>query len=150
MADDLFSWLDALWSKKQPTGAFPAFVAHRFLASDRALAEAARVLWRDVREPALIFRTWQALLPVGRGARRLSYPAPKKGPAAEALTVRMMAVLAERRAVAEDMQHIVAAAGRMRDLYHEFGIEAPDDAPTSKLKETAPSMPSRGLLDFTK
>lgn len=143
---DLFSWLDAIWTKAKPEGAFPAYIAHRFLASDRFWANAARVIGKDVRDPAMAFAVWQGITAEDAGAPRLAYPAAKKRPGAEQLTLRMMAVLGVRRAVAEDMQKLVALAGRFRtealdDLYKEFGVEQPgteveereeDDAPRKK------------------
>lgn len=128
-ADDLFVWLDALWNKQHPEGTFPIFVAHRFLASNRELANAARVLSKDVREPAMVFATWQGLLPTDRGAPRLTYPAAKKRPGAEQLTLRMMATLAVRRQAAEEMQALLADAGRLEELYVEMGVQSPDAEP---------------------
>lgn len=125
-ADDLFVWLDALWNKQKPEGAFPVFIAHRFLASDQNLANAARVLGKDIRDPAMAFAAWQALLPEAHDAPFLVYPAPKKRPEAEQLTQRMMVVLSVRRQVAEEMQALVQAAGRLDELYVEYGIVAPD------------------------
>jgi len=124
--DDLFTWLDAIWNKRKPEGTFPAFIAHRFLASDRFLATAARVIAQDVRDPAMAFAVWQGLTPEESGAPRLTYPTAKKRPEAEALTLRMMDVLRVRRNVAEDMQKIIAATDKMDALYKEFGIVAPD------------------------
>jgi hypothetical protein len=126
MADGLFTWIDAVWTKAYPDGTPPTFMMHRFLAADPDFAQAARTLQRDMRsEPHLIFGTWQALLPKGSGAPRLAYVAAKKPPAAEALTTRMMQVLGERRRVAEEMQAIVKLTGREGDLYLHFGIEPP-------------------------
>ena len=126
MAIDLFTWIDALWSKKTPQGTPPLFMMHRFLASDQDLAIAARYLQQDLRqEPHIMFRTWQGLLPKGRGAPRLSYVVPKKPPTAEELTLKMMRVLGERRSVAEGMQQIVELAGRTRELYLYYGVEPP-------------------------
>ncbi len=142
MATDLFTWIDALWNKKQPHGTPPIFMMHRFLASDRELAQAARCLQVDHRrEPAVAFRTWQGLLPKGRGAPRLAYVAPKKGKAAEVLTARMMKVLGERRVVVEEMQELVVQAGRELDLFLHFGVEPPE-------KETPEVQAVRGgMLD---
>lgn len=125
-ADDLFVWLDALWNKNKPEGTFPVFVAHRFIASNRDYANAARVLSKDVRDPAMVFATWQALLPEGRGAPRFTYPAAKKRPAAEQLTLRTMAVYGVRRQVAEEMQAVLEAAGRLEELYVEMGVTSPN------------------------
>ena len=124
--DDLFTWLDAIWKKETPHGTFPTFIAHRFLASQRDFANVARVLGNDIKEPAMVFSTWQALLPDGAGAPRLTYPAPKKRPEAEQLTVRMMATLCVRRQVAEEMQELVQLAGKLPQLYREYGVEPPD------------------------
>lgn len=152
-ADDLFVWLDALWTKARPEGTFPQFVAHRFLASHRDLADAARVLWRDVREPALVFLTWQGLLPRGAGAPKLTYPAPKKAPEAEALTLRMMTVLHVRRAVVEEMQAVIERTGRFRELYTEFGIAPPvveaepeEETPRPRRGKKKPPPPAAGIL----
>lgn len=123
---DLFGWLDALWNKKRPEGTFPVFVAHRFLASDKDLAIAAREFSHEIREPDLIFRTWQGSLPKGRGAPRLQYTAARKPPAEEALVARMKLVLAERREVVEDTIELVKLVGREEELYQEFGIERED------------------------
>jgi hypothetical protein len=136
-SDDLFVWLDALWNKGKPEGTFPTYYAHRFLASNRDLANAARILGKDVHEPAMVFATWQGLLPEDRGAPRLTYPAPKKRPEAEQLTLRMMAVLGVRRQVAEEMQALLADAGRLVALYAEMGVAPPDaeadvDAPAER------------------
>lgn len=125
-ADDLFTWLDALWNKQHPEGTFPVFIAHRFLASNRDLANAARILSKDVRDPAMVFATWQGLLPEDRGAPRLTYPAAKKRPAAEQLTLRMMATLGMRRQVAEEMQALLAETGRLEELYVEMGVVSPN------------------------
>jgi hypothetical protein len=123
-SSDVFSWLDALWTKRRPDGEFPEYVAHRFLASDRRLAPAARVLSRDLREPELVFGAWLGLLPRGAGAPRLSYAAPKRPPAADALTERMMRVLGVSRREAEEMQDVASAAGRLADVFAAFGVEA--------------------------
>jgi hypothetical protein len=143
VAADLFVWLDALWTKARLEGTPPLYVIHRFLASERDYAPAARILARDVKEPALVFCTWQGLLPVDRGAPRLSYPAPKKPPEAEALTVRMMAVYGMNRLEAEDAQSFVAAAGRPLDLYRELGVEPPETVIEMALDEDADA-PRRG------
>jgi len=127
MADDLFGWLDSLWTKKQPTGTPPIYVMHRFLASDRHLANAARVLRQEVREPDLIAHTWRGLLPKGPRAPRLTYVAAKKAPAAEELTTRMMANLGVRRAVAEEMQQVVELRGELADLYRCYGVKPPKE-----------------------
>lgn len=142
---DLFSWLDALWNKTQPEGAPPIYMMHRFLAAERDLAIAARYLQVDLaREPALVFATWQALLPNSARAPRLAYVAPKKPKAAEALTQRMMHVLAESRRVVEEMQELIELAGRGAELYIHFGVEPPkgtDEDEVVKVQRTG------GLLD---
>lgn len=122
---NLFTWLDSLWTKVKLEGSPPMFVINRWLASDREFAPIVRSLMHQVREPALILGVWQGILPTGRGAPKLSYPAPKKGEAAEALVVRMCSVLAERRDVVEGMLAILKLAGRERDTYFHFGIEPP-------------------------
>lgn len=127
MPDDLFRWLDALWNKSQPRGTFPVYVAHRFLASEQDLAQAARTLRAEVREPDLIFRTWQGLLPEAPGAPRLSYPAAKKLPKAEELTLRIMAVEGESRVVVEEEQLLVEQMGKLLELYEEYGVEPPEE-----------------------
>ena len=136
MANDLFTWIDALWNKRQLEGTPPIFMIHRFLASDRDMAMAARTIQLDhTREPHIAFRTWQGLLPKGKGSPRLSYVAMKKGPAAEALVERMMHVLAERRTVVEDMVSLLILAGKERELYLHFGAEPPGDVvPVKKNK----------------
>ena len=123
--NDLFLWIDALWNKKQLEGTFPAYVAHRFLASDRDMAQYARELQLRVREPNLIFKIWQGVLPKGRGAPKLQYVAAKKPPAAEALIAKIQQVNSERRDVVEAMVGIVAESGLLSDLYWEYGIEEP-------------------------
>lgn len=125
---DLFTWLDGLWTKQTPEGVPPVYMMHRFLASDPQFATVARELQQHVREPGIVFRTWQALLPRGSGAPRLSYIAAKKGAAAEELVTRMVAVLAERRSVVESMLRIAETAGRAAALYREFGVQAPKAA----------------------
>ncbi len=143
---DLFGWLDALWNKTRPEGTPPVYMMHRFLAAERDLATAARYLQVDLaREPALVFATWQALLPKGASAPRLAYVAPKRPKAAEALTERMMHVLAERRSVVEEMQELVELAGRGGELYIHFGIEPPaatEEEEVVQVKHTG------GLLDL--
>ena len=141
---NLFTWLDALWNKSHPEGIPPIYMMHRFLAADRTLAPAARTLQSELRrEPDLVFGTWQALLPKGPGAPRLAYTAPKKPPAAEALTIRMMQVLNERRTVVEEMQALITQAGKETELYIHFGIEPPHE------EEVAGPAPKKGgLLDL--
>jgi hypothetical protein len=148
-ATDLFTWLDALWTKARPEGTPPIFIMHRFLAADRDLAPAARYLQLDLkREPTVAFRVWQGLLPKGRGAPRLAYVAPKKGPEAEALTIRMVQVLGERRTVVEEMQAIVTQAGHAEELYWYFGIEPPKDlAVAPDEEEEEEERGSGGLLE---
>lgn len=149
MATDLFTWINALWTKEDVEGTPPIFMMHRFLASNKKLAGAAHTLSLDhAREPRLAFHTWQGLLPKGKGAPRsprLSYVAPKKGAAAEALTVKMMRVLAERRVVVEEMQAIVVAAGREQELYIYFGVESTCVASTTK-KGAVQTKKKGGLL----
>ena len=128
IAPSLFQWLDALFTKEKLEGTPPTYIMHRFLASDQDYVEAARVLGRDVREPDLVFRTWQGLLPKGRGAPRLHYAAPKKPPAEEALVSRMMVVLGESRWRCEDMVSVIRLTGRLPELYPYFGVEIPDSA----------------------
>lgn len=120
---DLFRWMDALWTKEEPEGTPPTYMLHRFLASDIDLAPACRVLGLEVREPALVFKTWQGLLPRGRGAPRLAYVAPKKPPAEEALVTRMRQVTGDRRAVIEEHIALARLAGHVSELYAEFGVE---------------------------
>jgi hypothetical protein len=135
MTTDLFTWLDALWTKATPEGTPPIFMLHRFLASDRRFATAAMYLQADQRRsPDVVFHTWKGLLPKHRGAPRLAYVAPKKPPAAEALTVRMMQVLGESRVVVEEMQALVALAGKETVLYEYFGVEPPTAEETVAVK----------------
>lgn len=151
-SDDLFVWLDAIWNKKKPEGTFPAFIAHRFLASDRQWAYVAKVIGEEVRDPAMAFAVWQAITPFADGAPRLIYPAAKKRADAEALTARMMVVLHVRRNVAEDMQRVVEKAGRLSDLYKEFGVEQKEgeiegfERGAKKPKKKEPA----GLMAFVK
>lgn len=125
---DLFGWIGALFSKKKHNGTPPTFMIHRFLASDRELANACRVLQRDVREPDLVFSVWQGLLPELDRTPRFAYVAPKKPPAEEALVARMKTVLAESRQHVEEMISVVTLTGRVHELYAEFGIDAPKEA----------------------
>ncbi len=152
-ADDLFTWLDAIWNKQHPEGTFPQFVAHRFLASNRDLANAARILSKDLRDPAMVFATWQGLLPEDRGAPRLTYPAAKKRAAAEQLTLRMMVTLGLRRQVAEEMQVLLADTGRLDELYAEMGVPSPnaetDDESDEKPKRKQKKEPV-GLMAMVK
>lgn len=97
---------------------------HRFLASDKMFASVAREL-QLLRHPDLIFGTWQALLPKGKRAPRLSYVVPKKPPAEEALVERMRVVLCESRRTTEQMLDLAKVAGVEEALYVEFGIEKP-------------------------
>lgn len=150
-AHDLFTWLDALWNKQQLEGTFPVYVAHRFLASDRNLALFARALGRQVAEPALVFRTWQGLLPSGGGAPRLKYPAPKKPPQAEALVLRMMVVRCQGRAVVEELYGVAETMGLLAALYREYGVEPPDapkDASPRNRKPKVTAAAPPGLLDL--
>lgn len=149
MATDLFTWLDVLWQKSPtPDGTPPVFMIHRFLASERVYAAAARVLQQDLRrEPDLLFHTWKGLLPQGRSAPRLQYVAAKKPPAAEALTERMVQVLAERREVVEEIQELYTAMGKMKSLYYTFGVEPPkEDAYQHQPKGRKQKPPVRGGL----
>lgn len=122
---DLFGWLDALFTKARPDGTPPMYVMHRFLAADPDYADVARWLQLEVREPLLVFATWQALLPREPRAPRLSYVAPKKAPEEEALVSRMKEVLRESRSTVEGMIAMVQLAGREPDLYREFGVTPP-------------------------
>lgn len=96
---------------------------------------AAHTLQLDLKraERMMVFRVWQGLLPKGSGAPRFTYVAAKKPPAAESLTVRMMQVLGESRPVVEEMQVVIALAGKEEELYIYYGIEPPvgeDKKPT--------------------
>jgi hypothetical protein len=148
---DLFGWIDALYSKKMPDGTPPTYMMHRFLASDRDLADVARVLQLELREPMLIFKTWQALLPKGR-APRFNYIAAKKPPAEEELVTKMRSVLSEKRETVETMIEMVRLSGRLDELYIEFGIKDPDAAPKERPRvqkteeEAPPPRPRSGLL----
>ena len=152
-ATDLFTWIDALWNKEKPEGTPPFYIIHRFLAADKNLAQAARYLQSDLRqEPQLMLGTWQALLPKGKGAPRLSYVAPKKPKAAEALTLRMMTVLGESRVVVEDMQALIEHADKMaahgslrKELYLYYGCPPPEEE-TPSTKPTEPTKAAGGLL----
>lgn len=124
-SSDLFAWLDALFTKVRPEGTPPTFMMHRFLAADKDFAQVARYLAVEIKDPELIFGTWQAMLPKGRGAPRLQYVAPKKAAAEEELVTRMKATLSESRATVERMIAMIDMAGRLEDLYTEFGLEAP-------------------------
>lgn len=124
---DLFSWLDAIWTKQLHDGTPPTFMMHRFLASEKDLAIVARYLQVEVRDPALIFGTWQGMMPKGRGAPRLQYVVAKRPKAEEELVTRMKEVLAESRESCEAMIGIIKLAGRLSELYAEFGIEEPDN-----------------------
>lgn len=121
---DLFGWLDAIYTKVTPKGTPPTFMLHRFLASEKDYAEAAREL-QLLRQPDLIFGCWQALLPRDKKAPRFTYVVPKKPPAEEALTARMRVVLAESRSTVEDMLVIAKLCGAEAKLYEEFGIDPP-------------------------
>lgn len=149
---DLFVWINALYTKEKPEGTPPIYVMHRFLASDRDLAPAARYLQQDIRkDPGLVFATWQALLPRGGAAPRgLTYIAAKKPPEAEDLTERMMQVLGERRSVVEQMQELFALAGQSKELHHHFGFEYSGDPPPAtgrKGKTPIGQKKKGGLLD---
>ena len=148
MAADLFVWIDALWTKAQLDGTPPLYVMHRFLASERDYANAARILMREVKEPALVFRVWQGLLPVDRAAPRLAYPAAKKPPAAEALVARMMAAYGMSRAEAEDAFSLITTVGRALELYAALGVEPPEALAARVLDEPPPEREAapRGLL----
>src|SRR5512146_2917616 len=123
---DVFMWLNALWNKSVPEGTPPTFLMHAFLAADPDMAQMARVLQSEVREPMLVFRIWQGLLPKGPAAPRwISYVKARKPPAEEKLVARMKETLAERREVCEQMLEIFKAAGRDTALYHYYGVEAP-------------------------
>ena len=137
MADDLFAHIAALWTKEKLEGTPPVYMMHRFLASDRDYAEAAKCLQIDLRrEPHLVVGVWQALLPKATRAPRLAYAAPKRGPAAEQVTLRMMTVLGERRRVVEEMQAIVQASGRWEELCVYFGIGPDEKKPGKRKKAT--------------
>lgn len=121
---------------------------HRFMASDPELAQAARVLQNELREPDLIFRAWQGLLPKMRQAPRFAYVVPKKGPEAEELTLRLMVLLQEGRHNVERMIGLVQLAGRERDLYREVGIQPPGE-PVEKVVRKKGSIgpePGQGLF----
>lgn len=124
---DLFQALDGLWTKRKPSRRPPIYIMHRFLASDPDLAVAARHLQRDIRDDEMKYRVWQGLLPKGRGAPRLSYTAPKKGPEAEELVQVMMAKRAERREVVEETIKLMELMGLDRDLYYYYGVEPPEE-----------------------
>ena len=141
---DLFGWMDALYTKQTPTGTPPTYMMHRFMASDPDLAQFARVLQVQLREPDLVFKTWQALLPRGRSAPKFGYVVAKKPPEEEVLVTRMRAVLSERRDVCEKMLAIVRAAGREKDLYAEFGLLPPGVKEPAFVKPTPPK--KGGLL----
>lgn len=119
---DVFGWLNAIFTKETPRGTPPTFMMHRFIASDRMYASVAREL-QLLRQPDLIFGTWQALLPKDSGAPRFSYVVPKKPPAEEALAARMRVVLSESRDTVEQMIELAKLAGAEEALYVEFGIE---------------------------
>ena len=121
---DLFAWINAIFDKTRPEGTPPTFMMHRFLASEKDYAPVCRALQTDVRDPHLVFGTWQALLPQGR-APRFTYVWPKKGAEEEELVTRMKSVLSESRRTCEAMLAIVQLAGRERELYQEFGIQPP-------------------------
>lgn len=126
---NLFTWIDALWDKSRPEGTPPIYMMHRFLASDKDLAIAARYLQQDIRRlPDIVFRIWQGMLPKGKAAPRFSYVAPKKPPEEDALVKRMMSVLGERRAVVEEMLSLAECAGSVMELYKHFGVEPPAKA----------------------
>lgn len=122
---DLFGWLNALFTKESPEGTPPTFMMHRFLASERDFAPVARALQYEVRDPALVFGVWQAMLPHDRSAPRLSYVWPKKGADEEELVGRMKSVLSESRPTCEAMLSIIQLAGREKELYEEFGLKVP-------------------------
>lgn len=130
-SDDLFgTWLSAVWTKARPEGRPPTFVMHRFLASDRDLAEAARVLQRDAPDPRVCLRIWQGLLPRGRGVPRgLRYAAPKRPPAVEALVARVMEVEDLRRELAEEAVETLAHLGRLADAHAWYGVPEEGEEP---------------------
>ncbi len=126
--------LAALWNKTprdtlianlgtQPPG---CFLLHRFLASEPDFAIAARYLQADIRgEEAILFATWQGLLPRAASAPFLKYVAPKKGPEAEELTLVMMGHMKERREIVEELQEIFALQDLTQELYQHYGVEPP-------------------------
>jgi len=144
MADDLFRWIDALYTKEPMDGTPPTFMMHRFLASDRDYAEACHVLQKEVREPELVFHVWKGLLPKMTAAPRFSYVAPKKGPAEEVLVSKMMRETGERRAVCEEMLDTLRRidTSKVDALYLYYGVEPI----TGATEPEAPSRPATGLL----
>lgn len=159
MAVDLFVWINSLWNKDRPEGSPPVFVMQRFLVSDRNLAQAARVLQRDVPDAKMMAHTWRGILPEAAAAPRMGYAAPKKGPQAEELTQRMMSVRKIRRDQAEAEQAMIDSMGLLLDLYLEYGVEPPGDlvrgkssqakvrkAKKSKAKKKEAPRPATGLL----
>lgn len=144
--DDLFAWIDGLYTKKALEGTPPMFMIHRFVASDRRLANPARILQKDLRqEPDLLYRTWQGLLPTGKSAPRFGYVAAKKPAAAELVITKIMQTMGENRRTAEQMYELYVLAGHETELYRFFGIDPKTKTgPAGKLKEKP--KPKGGLL----
>lgn len=131
---DLFDWIDAIWNKSQPAGRPPvtergAFLAHAFLAADPDGARLARELQHEVRDAEMIFKIWQGYMPRGaRCPRWVEYVKLKKPPAAEKAILKVMAVYAVRREVAEQMYDIVQRAGRLKALHADLGMKPKEEA----------------------
>ena len=123
-SNDLFDeWLPALWTKARLEGKAPIFIMHRFLASEPDLAVVSKELQHDFKEPAIMFRVWQGLLPRARSAPRLSYVAPKRTPDAELLVQKIMEVEHVRRDVAEAALEVLTMDDKVVAAQQYYGID---------------------------
>lgn len=103
------------------------FVVHRFLASDRDLAPVAKVFNLNIRDDAMAWQTWRAVLPRQPKAPYLKYPAPGKAGKPSELVARAMEVFGWNRHTAQENINIIELAGQLDDFANRLGIELEDE-----------------------
>ena len=126
MAVELFDWIKALFLKNRvdSTNKPPTFMINRFLASKQMFAPFAAWASRNIRDHVLAYEWWMTALP-RQQQPFLSYPAPKKGPAADALVVAVMERFAYNREDAEQAVELVEIQERTNSLRKYLGVERP-------------------------
>lgn len=123
MAVDIFRQMEQLFRKDPIEGEMNTFVLHRFLASDPTFASFAKQIGNNLRDDSLVVEVWKTALPRMAKAPYFKYPAPKKGPAAEELSKRVMEIENLNQVEADEAVAMFATMGLTEVAHRYYGVE---------------------------
>ncbi len=134
---ELFDYINALFRHQALGDVTPPqpFILHRFFASDKDYASAAKDVQLTTNDPRMVYEIWRAAVPRGR-APRFTYVGPKARPKAEGLIAALMERAQLRREVAEDAVHVLTVTGKLDEACRYYGVRTEEeekaDAPKPK------------------